>query len=177
MSSFGSAAGGGPDDHAAGEAVLLAELADDAAQAPALFARLDLARDADVIDRRHEDQEAARHGDVRGEARALGAERLLDDLDEDFLPFLQQVFDLGFRAVASRAGPRRRGRGVRARAPPLRRRVAARRPLARAASGSARRPRSAAVRPPATATSAAACPATPARPRRRRRAGRTPRRC
>ena len=68
----------------------------------ALVARLDLARHADVIDRRHEDQEAARHRDVRGEARALGAERLLDDLDEDFLPFLEQVFD-----VAPRDGPGR----------------------------------------------------------------------
>ena len=100
MSSFGAAAGGGADDDAAGEAVLLAELADDAAQAAALFARIDLARDADVIDRRHEDQEPARHRHVRGEARALGAERLLDDLDEDVLAFLQQVFDLGLGPVA-----------------------------------------------------------------------------
>ena len=60
----------------------------------ALLARLDLARDADVIDRRHEHQEAPRHRDVRGEAGALGAERLLDDLDEDLLPFLEQVLDL-----------------------------------------------------------------------------------
>ena len=94
-----AAAGGGADDDAAGEAVLLAELAHDAAEAPALFARLDLPRHADVIDRRHEDEEAARHRHVRGQARALGAERLLDDLDEDVLAFLQQVFDLGLGPV------------------------------------------------------------------------------
>ena len=102
-----SAGGGGADDDAAGEAVLLAELLDDAAQAGPLVARFDLARDADVIDRRHEDQEAPRHGDVRGEPGALGAERLLDDLDEDFLPFLEQVLDADFGAflvvAASRA--------------------------------------------------------------------------
>ena len=97
---LGPAAGGGADDDAAGEAVLLAELADDAAQAAALVARLDLARDADVVDRRHEDQEPPGHRHVRGEPRALGAERLLDDLDDDLLPFLEEVFDLRLRAVA-----------------------------------------------------------------------------
>ena len=91
------AGGGGADDDAAGEAVRLAELADDAAQARALLARLDLARDADVIHRRHEHEEAAGHRDVRREAGALGAERLLDDLDEDLLAFLEQVLDLGLR--------------------------------------------------------------------------------
>ena len=89
-----------------------AELPDDAAQARALFARFDLAGDADVVDRRHEDQEAARHRDVRRQPRALGAERLLDHLDEDLLAFLQQVFDLGLGpvVVASGRGPIR-GRG------------------------------------------------------------------
>ena len=100
MSSLERPLGGGADDHAAGEAVLLAELADDAAQARALFARFDLARHADVVDRRHEHQEPARHRHVRGQPRALGAERLLDDLDEDLLAFLQQVFDLGLGLVA-----------------------------------------------------------------------------
>ena len=47
--------------------------------------RRDLARHADVIDRRHEHEEAARERDVRGEPRALGAERLLRDLHEDLL--------------------------------------------------------------------------------------------
>ncbi len=66
----------------------------------ALFARLDLARHADVIDRRHEHQEPPRHRHVRGEPGALGAERLLDDLDDDLLAFLQQVFDLRLRPLA-----------------------------------------------------------------------------
>src|SRR6185436_8012866 len=97
---LGAAAGRGPDDDAAGEAVRLAELADDAAQPRPLFARLDLARHADVIDGRHEDQEPPRHRHVRGEPGALGAERLLHDLDDDLLAFPQQLFDLGLRPLA-----------------------------------------------------------------------------
>ena len=95
---FRPARRGGADDDAAREAVLLAELADDAPQAAALLARLDLARHADVIDRRHEHEEPAGHRHVRGQARALRAERLLDDLDEDLLAFAQEVFDLGLRS-------------------------------------------------------------------------------
>ena len=72
----------------------------------ALFARLDLPGDADVVDGRHEDQEAARHRDVRRDAGALGAERLLDDLDEDLLPFFEEVFDL--RVVPPTRGSRSR---------------------------------------------------------------------
>src|SRR5262249_45043212 len=94
--------GGGADDHAAGEAVRVAELADDAAQAAALLARLDLARYADVIDGRHEHQETPRHGDVRGEPRAFGAERLLHHLDDDLLPLAQQRFDLRLRPLTPR---------------------------------------------------------------------------
>ena len=75
MSSFGRPAAAGADDDAAGEAVSAPRnSADDAAQAAALVARIDLAGDADVVDRRHEHEEAARHGRVRGEARALGAD-------------------------------------------------------------------------------------------------------
>ena len=114
MSASDRPLGGGADDDAAGEAVLLAELLDDAAQARPLFARLDLAGHADVIDRRHEHQEAPRHRDVRRQPRALGAERLLDDLDQDLLALLQQVFDLRLRlipiAVAVAPADRRVGR-------------------------------------------------------------------
>ena len=62
-----------------------------------------------MVDGRHEDEEPARHRDVRGQARALRAERLLDDLDQHLLALFQQVFDLGFRpvAVVARAGPGR----------------------------------------------------------------------
>ena len=69
----------------------------------ALVAGVDLARDADVVDRRHVDQEPARQAEVRGDPRALGAERLLDDLDDDLLPFLEQVFDAGGGAWRGRA--------------------------------------------------------------------------
>ena len=61
-------------------------------QALALFVGGDLARDADVVDRRHEDQEAAGQRDVGGDARAF-RDRLLGDLDEDLLARLQQFGD------------------------------------------------------------------------------------
>src|SRR6185295_16743508 len=99
----------GADDDAAGEPVRLAELADDAAEPAALLTRFDLAGDADVIDRGHEHQEPARHRDVGGEAGALGAERLLDDLDDDLLAFLEELLDLLLRpilAIALRAALR-----------------------------------------------------------------------
>ena len=108
MSSSGGRGGGRADDHAAGEAVRLAELADDAAQARPLLARLDLARDADVVDRRHEHEEPAGHRHVRGEPGALRAERLLDHLDEDLLPLAQQLLDL--RPAAARRALRARRR-------------------------------------------------------------------
>ena len=98
---FLRAAGRGrADDDAAREAVRLAELPDDAAQAGTLVARLDLARHADVVHRRHEDEEPPRHRDVRGEAGALRAERFLHHLHQDFLPFLQQVLDARLRPSA-----------------------------------------------------------------------------
>ena len=116
------ARGRGADDHAAAEVVLLAELADNAAQARALLAAVDLPRDADVIHGRHEHQEASRQRDMTRQARALGAERLLGDLDDDVLAFLEQLFDLrlgsallAFVAVAATAAatPLRRGAGRR----------------------------------------------------------------
>ena len=85
--------------------MLFAELANDAAQPCALFARLDFPGHADVVHRRHEDEEAPRHRNVRGQPRSLRAERLLDDLDEDFLSFLQQVFDFGLGSIAIVARP------------------------------------------------------------------------
>ena len=74
--------------------VLVAELLDDAAQPGALFATVDLARDADVVHRRHEHQEAARQRDVAGQTSALGAKRLLGHLDDHVLAFFQQLFNL-----------------------------------------------------------------------------------
>ena len=101
----GAAAGRGADDDAAAEAVLLAELLDDAAQAVALVARVDLAGDADVVDRRHEDEKAAGQRGVRRQPRALGAQRLFGDLDDDLLAFLQELFD--FRLGPALAAPAR----------------------------------------------------------------------
>jgi hypothetical protein len=65
---LGASAGRGADDDTAGEPVLVAELADDGAEAGAFLAGFDLARHADVVHCRHEDQEAPGHRDVRGEA-------------------------------------------------------------------------------------------------------------
>ena len=96
---LGTAGGGGADDDAAREAVRLAELADDAAQARAFVTAVDLARDADVIDGRHEDQKAARQRHVARQPRALRAERLLGHLHDDVLPFFQQLFDLRLGAL------------------------------------------------------------------------------
>ena len=99
---LGDVLGDGADDEArAGRAHRL----DDVAQPPALLVRGDAPRDADVVDRRHEHQVTARQRDVAGGARALGADRLLRDLDDDLLPFLQQVFDARAAAGARRVGP------------------------------------------------------------------------
>ena len=68
-------------------------LVNDALQPLALFLGSDLARHADVIHRRHVDQETARQRDVAGDARALLADRLLGDLYQDLLAFFQQVGD------------------------------------------------------------------------------------
>ena len=75
--------------------MLFAERLDDAAEPVALVARLDLAGDADVIDGRHENEEPARERCVRSQSRALCAQRLLRHLDDNLLPFLQQLFDFG----------------------------------------------------------------------------------
>ena len=92
------ASGGGADDEAAAGRAL--GFVDQMAQARALFGGGDLARDADVIDRGHVDEEAAGKRDVAGDARALLAERLLGDLDDDFLALLQHVRDkLGRRGA------------------------------------------------------------------------------
>ncbi len=46
-----------------------------------------------MVDRRHEDQEAARERDVRCDAGALLGDGLLGDLDEDLLAGLEQFAD------------------------------------------------------------------------------------
>ena len=61
-----------------------AERLGDFLQPLALFFALDAARDADVLGARHENHVAARQGDMRGNPRAFGAERILGHLHENF---------------------------------------------------------------------------------------------
>src|SRR2546427_4703156 len=82
----------GTDDPAAG--ILGDELADHLAQLGPLLAVLDLARDADLGGERHVHKEATRQRDLRGHARALGADWLFDDLNELGLALLQLVRDV-----------------------------------------------------------------------------------
>ncbi len=88
---FAGSRGSGADDEAAGRLALFAEK--NLFQAPAFAVGLDLARDARVVHRRHEDKEAAGQRDVRGDARALLGDRLLGDLNENLLSGLQQLAD------------------------------------------------------------------------------------
>ena len=78
---------------ARGRLVVLESELGDALQAEALLVAGDLTRDADVIDGRHVNQEAARQGDVRSDARAFFRDWLFGNLDQNFLAFLQQVAD------------------------------------------------------------------------------------
>ncbi len=48
---------------------------------------------------RHVDDIAPWERDVRRDPRALGAERLFRDLNDDFLAFLQQVADGGLALI------------------------------------------------------------------------------
>jgi hypothetical protein len=66
---------------------------DDVAQPAALAIRGDAPGDPDVVDRRHEHQVAPRQRDVARGPRALGADGLLRDLDDDLLTFLEEVLD------------------------------------------------------------------------------------
>jgi hypothetical protein len=71
-----------------------------------------------MIDGRHEHQEPPGHRRMARQAGALRAERLLRHLDDDFLPFLDELFDLGIGplfALAPAALPRRSRRPVRRR--------------------------------------------------------------
>ena len=61
------------------------------AQTRAIFGGGDFARDAGVIERGHVDEEASRQRDVTGDARALFAERLFGDLDDDLLALLEEI--------------------------------------------------------------------------------------
>src|SRR3954452_16994697 len=65
----------------------------DALQALALFFGSNLARYPGVIHGGHVDQEASGQRNVAGDSSALFADRLLGNLDQNLLPFLEQVGD------------------------------------------------------------------------------------
>ena len=90
---FRFAIAGSANDKAAGDAGTMR--LQNFLQAQALFIGGNLARDTDVIDRRHVHEEAAGQGDMRGDAGAFLAERLLGNLNNDFLAFTQQIRDGG----------------------------------------------------------------------------------
>ena len=91
-------------------AVLGQQLGDHLPQLGPLLPALDLAADADLRGVRHVDEEPAREGDLRGDPAALGADRLLGDLDREGLTLLEDVLDVGEGAAGeiSRCRPRRR---------------------------------------------------------------------
>ena len=70
-----------------------AQLLQDPLEPLPLVAVGDLARDADVVEPRHEDEVAARQAEPPGDLRSLGADRLLDHLHENLLALLQVVVD------------------------------------------------------------------------------------
>jgi hypothetical protein len=76
-----------------------AHLVGDIPKTFALALGCDLTGNTDVIDRRHKDEVAPGQADVRGHPRALGADRVFHDLNEDLLAFLELLLDR--RNVAS----------------------------------------------------------------------------
>ena len=87
------------DDDAAG--VVGKHSLDEGTQSLSFFAVADLATHADARRERHVDEEAAGHGDLRGDARALRGDRLLADLDEQLLAALEHVLDGGSVALVA----------------------------------------------------------------------------
>ena len=90
----------GPDDRAAAAQIELLGLL---AQTVALLV-LQAPRDADALARGREDHVAPGDRQLHREPRALGLERVLDDLDDDLLPGLEQIGDAGAVAAAAALG-------------------------------------------------------------------------
>ena len=90
--------GDGADDETAGGR---GQRLDDVPEALPLGVVVDAPGDAHVPRLRHVHDVPSRERDERGDARALGAERFLGDLDEDLLPLAQHVLD-GHRRLAPR---------------------------------------------------------------------------
>ena len=87
----------GPDDRAAAAQIELLGLL---AQPVALLV-LQAPRDADALARGRVDHVAPGDGELHREPRALGLERVLDDLDDDLLPGLEQIGDARAAAAAA----------------------------------------------------------------------------
>src|SRR4029453_12869977 len=88
---------GGADDEAE---VARPDALHDLPQPPPLAVGVDAPGDAHALRPGRQHQVAPRDRDVRGDARALGTDRLLRDLHQDLLPFLQQRADVGGRDAA-----------------------------------------------------------------------------
>src|SRR5579863_1487088 len=88
---LGAALGRGAGDETAGWSRPLARK--NALQAQALLIACNFAGDSHVLERGHVDHIAAGERDVRSDARALLPQWLLGDLDDDLLPFLEQIAD------------------------------------------------------------------------------------
>src|SRR5262249_9224357 len=97
--------GGSADDEP--DALGRAEVGHNLAQPAPGVVVLDLARYADAVETRHEHQVAAGDADVGGQRRPLGADALLDDLDDHLLAALEDLLDgrLGQPAVAAGLRP------------------------------------------------------------------------
>src|SRR5262249_22360076 len=80
----------GADDEAE---VLRTSARDDVAQAAALAVRSDPARDTHALRPRRQHEVAPRNREMARDPGALGADRLLGDLDDDLLPLLEQRLD------------------------------------------------------------------------------------
>src|SRR5207302_10632714 len=76
-----------------------AEAIDEIAQAAPLLLVLDPSRDADVVDRRHEDEVPSGKRDVAGDPGALRADGVLHHLYDDLVALLDEVLDLRPLAV------------------------------------------------------------------------------
>src|SRR6266568_593934 len=98
---LGQVLGDGADDPAA--RVFRDELRHQVAQLSPLLAVLDLPGDADLGGERHVHEKPPRERDLRGDARPLRADRLLDDLNDLRFTALQLVGDVRQAATAGTA--------------------------------------------------------------------------
>ena len=89
------------------------ELRDHLAQLGALLARFDLPRDPHFGREGHVHEESAGEGDLRRDARSLGANGFFDDLDELGLTALQLVGDVGRLTPAGAIAAAAIGNGLR----------------------------------------------------------------